>query len=107
MFLENLAIAAKQVGILYILVAVGFICDKTGLFKEKTARLSNDLLFYIITPAVIVTAFMSMDNTPENYRKLLLAFIILFSSVRYSGLITVMLLLDMYAKGSIVESLPS
>lgn len=75
MFLENLAIAAKQVGILYILVAVGFICDKTGLFKEKTARLSNDLLFYIITPAVIVTAFMSMDNTPENYRKLGLAFV--------------------------------
>ena len=74
MFLENLAIAAKQVGILYILVAVGFICDKTGLFKEKTARLSNDLLFYIITPAVIITAFMSMDNTPENYKKLLLAF---------------------------------
>ena len=75
MFLENLAIAAKQVGILYILVAVGFICDKVGLFKEKTARLSNDLLFYIITPAVIVTAFMSMDNTPENYKKLLLAFV--------------------------------
>lgn len=74
MFLENLAIAAKQVGILYILVAVGFICDKTGLFKEKTARLSNDLLFYIITPAVIITAFMSMDNTSENYKKLLLAF---------------------------------
>jgi len=74
-FLQNLAIAAKQVGILYILVAVGFICDKTGLFKEKTARLSNDLLFYIITPAVIVTAFMSMDNTPENYKKLLLAFV--------------------------------
>ncbi len=75
MFLENLAIAAKQVGILYILVAVGFICDKTGLFKEKTARLSNDLLFYIITPAVIVNAFMSMDNTAENYKKLLLAFV--------------------------------
>lgn len=75
MFLENLAIAAKQVSILYILVAVGFVCDKVGLFKEKTARLSNDLLFYIITPAVIITAFMSMDNTPENYKKLLLAFI--------------------------------
>lgn len=75
MFLQNFAIAAKQVGILYILVAVGFICDKTGLFKEKTARLSNDLLFYIITPAVIVTAFMSMDNTAENYQKLLLAFV--------------------------------
>lgn len=73
MFVENLAIAAKQVGILYILVAVGFICDKVGLFKEKAARMSNDLLFYIITPAVIVTSFMSMDNTAENFKKLLMA----------------------------------
>ena len=74
MFLQNLAIAAKQVSILYIIVAVGFICDKVGLYKEKTARLSNDLLFYIITPAVIITAFLSMDNSAENYKKLLLAF---------------------------------
>ncbi len=75
MFLENLAIAAKQVGILYILVAVGFISDKVGLFKEKAARLSNDLLFYIITPAVIVTSFLSMDNTSQNMKKLLSALI--------------------------------
>ncbi len=75
MFLQNLGIAAKQVGILYIIVAVGFICDKVGLYKEKTARLSNDLLFYIITPAVIVTAFLTMDNSAENYKKLLLAFV--------------------------------
>ncbi len=75
MFLENLAIAAKQVGILYILVAVGFICDKTGLFKEKAARLSNDLLFYIITPAVIITSFLSMDNTKENFKKLITSFL--------------------------------
>lgn len=88
MFLQNLAIAAKQVGILYILVAVGFICDKTGLFKEKTARLSNDLLFYIITPAVIITAFMSMDNTPENYKKLFLALVFAVALQIIGALIT-------------------
>ncbi len=75
MFLDNLVMAAKQVGILYILVAVGFICDKVGLFKEKAARLSNDLLFYIITPAVIITSFLSMDNTKENFKKLITAFL--------------------------------
>ncbi len=73
LFLDNLAIAAKQVGILYVLVAVGFICDKVGLFKEKTARMSNDLLFYVITPAVIITSFLSVDNTKDNFIKLLMA----------------------------------
>ncbi len=75
MFAENLIIAAKQVLILYILVAVGFVCDKTGLFKEKAARLSNDLLFYIVTPAVIINSFLSMDNTQENLKKLLTALV--------------------------------
>ena len=65
--------AAKQVSILYILVAVGFICDKTGLYKEKAARMTNDLLFYIITPAVIIQAFLSVESTSENIKKLLLA----------------------------------
>lgn len=89
MFIENLVIAAKQVGILYILVAVGFVCDKVGLFKEKAARLSNDLLFYIITPAVIITSFLSMDNTQENMKKLLTAFIFAFVLQIVAALITI------------------
>ena len=49
MFLDNFLIAAEQVAILYILVAVGFIADRTKLFTEKAARLCTDLMFYIIT----------------------------------------------------------
>lgn len=73
MFLENLLIASKQVGILYVLVAIGFICDKVGIFKEKAAKLSNDLLFYIITPSVIVQSFLTVENTKENVKNLLVA----------------------------------
>lgn len=73
MFLENLLIASKQVGILYVLVAVGFICDKVGIFKEKAAKLSNELLFYVITPAVIVQSFLTVENTKENVKNLLVA----------------------------------
>ena len=73
MFLANMWIVTKQVIILYILVAVGAVCDKTKLFTEKTAKACTDLLFYIIAFCVIVQSFLSMDNTPENTRSLFVA----------------------------------
>lgn len=73
MFLSNIAITAKQVLILYILVAVGAVADKTRLFTEKTAKACTDILFYVITFSVIVQSFLSMDNTAENTRGLLTA----------------------------------
>ena len=73
MFLSNITIAAKQVLILYILVAVGAIADKTRLFTEKTAKACTDILFYVITFSVIVQSFLSMDNTAENTRGLFTA----------------------------------
>ena len=54
MFLQNISIAARQVLILYILVAVGAVADNTKLFTEKTAKACTDLLFYVITFCVIV-----------------------------------------------------
>lgn len=66
MFLDNFLIAAEQVAILYILVAVGFIADRTKLFTEKAARLCTDLMFYIITPAKIVQSFISMEFSRES-----------------------------------------
>lgn len=73
LFLSNCLIAAKQVVILYIIVAVGFAADKLGVFTQKTARASNDLLFYIITPCVIINSFLSTEFTPETAKGLLLA----------------------------------
>lgn len=75
MFLHNVAIAAQQVAILYIIVAVGFICDKTKLYTEKAARLTNDLLFQIVTPAVIIQSFTAMEFNKENFNHLLMSFL--------------------------------
>lgn len=74
-FLQNVQTAAMQVAILYVVVAVGFICDKTGLYTEKAARLTNDLLFYIVTPAIIIQSFTAMTYTPETLKNLLLSFL--------------------------------
>jgi predicted permease len=73
MFLENMKIAASQVGILYIMVIVGVICDKLGLFTEKTGKACTDLLFYVITPAVIINSFFSQEFTHDSAIKLLIA----------------------------------
>lgn len=73
MFLENIRIAAQQVGILYILVLAGVICDKVGIFTEKTGKACTDLLFYLITPGVIVNSFLTQEFTKENGVKLLIA----------------------------------
>lgn len=75
MFLHNVATAAHQVAILYIIVAVGFICDKTKLYTEKAARLTNDLLFQIVTPAVIIQSFTAMEFNKDNLSHLLMSFL--------------------------------
>lgn len=73
MFLENVRITAQQVGILYILVLVGAICDKVGVFTEKTAKACTDLLFYVIAPCVIVRSFLAQEFTKETGLSLLTA----------------------------------
>ncbi len=73
MFLENALITAEQVAVLYIIVAVGFFADKVKLFTEKTAMLCTNLLFYIITPAVIIESFLKIDYDKQTVRELFIA----------------------------------
>lgn len=73
MFFENVKTAAQQVGILYIMVLAGVICDKIGIFTEKTGKACTDLLFYLITPAVIVNSFLTQEFTKDSGIKLLIA----------------------------------
>lgn len=70
MFLQNVIIAGKQVAILYVLVAVGAVCDKIGIYTEKVAKSCTDLLFYIVTPAVIIQSFCTLEYDPETAKRL-------------------------------------
>ena len=65
-FLQNMFTIFEQVMILAIMVTVGFCGDKFGFFTEKAARLANDLLFYVVTPCVIVNSFMKIEYTKES-----------------------------------------
>lgn len=73
MFVKNMLLAGEQVIILYLIAAVGFITDKAGLFTEKTAKKCTDLLFYIVTPAVIIESFLNLEYSRETIKGLFLA----------------------------------
>lgn len=66
LFFQNMGTAASQVFVLYIMVAIGFIADKLHVFTEKTARASNDLLFYVITPCVVINSFLNTSFSKES-----------------------------------------
>ena len=76
LFLSYIPTAFTQVAMLAVLIAVGFTADKCRIYSEKTARATNDLLFYIITPSVIVNAFQKVELTAENGIGFLMAAVI-------------------------------
>lgn len=73
-FLQNMYTVLVQVLILAVLVTVGFFGDRLGFFTEKAARLSNNLLFYVITPCVIVNSFLSIEYSKQNASSFFIAF---------------------------------
>lgn len=66
-------IVATQVFILYIMIFVGFVCCKIGIFTEKAAKLSTDLLFYIVTVSVIINSFLSMEFSKDSASRFLIS----------------------------------
>lgn len=74
MFFQNLISAATQVAVLYVIVAVGFICDKAKIFSEKTARATVNLLLYIITPCTLINSFIQIEMNEDTVKKFFISF---------------------------------
>lgn len=70
MFLNNMLTALTQVTVLMLLAAVGFCTHKGNLYTEKTARLCNGLLFYIVTPSVICHSIIKLERSAETLKLL-------------------------------------
>ena len=56
-FLMNFAAVAEKVGLLFILIAVGFFCQRVKLLTEEANKRMADIVMYIVTPCVIIHAF--------------------------------------------------
>ena len=89
--------AFGQVSILAVLVILGYICDKAGLYTQDTSRRCNDLLFYIITPAVIINSFLNVEFNWESglsFLSALLVFAVFHGVVALLVLLVEWLILD-------------
>lgn len=73
-FLGNLQTVAIQVIILYLIAGVGFVADKTKIFRQSDAKRLVDLIFNLILPFAVVNSFLSMERTPQRIKGLAIAF---------------------------------
>lgn len=48
---------AQQVVILFILIAVGFLCGKVNFLNANAAKKLTDIVLYIVTPCVMIKSF--------------------------------------------------
>ena len=74
MFIENLITAATNVGVLYIIVAVGYICDRMGIYTEETAKKTVNFLLYFVASCTLINSFIKIDATPDTVGKFFTAF---------------------------------
>ena len=58
-FLESFLAVAEKVGLLFILIAVGFICQRIKMLTEEVNKKLADIVMYFVTPCVIINAFAS------------------------------------------------
>ena len=75
--IENMMNVGTQVLILFVIVAVGFICRKVGILTANGIKTISDLVVYIVTPANIIVAF-SKDFKAELLVGLGKAFLVAF-----------------------------
>ena len=62
--LENVILVAKQVGVLFALMAVGFFCNRRRLLDAAAIKGVTELLVLIVTPCVIMHSFIQQTYSP-------------------------------------------
>lgn len=58
-FLDSFLAVAQKVGLLFIIIAIGFLCQRLRLLTEEANKCMADIVMYFVTPCVIVNAFSS------------------------------------------------
>lgn len=63
--LESLLIVAQQVAVLFMLMGIGFACNKTKLLTDVSVKGMVNVLILIVTPCLIVHSFQAHAFKPE------------------------------------------
>lgn len=71
--MELAQVTLQQVGILFILIFLGFFCGKLKIITQEGKQVLSNLLVQIILPAMVLNSYFS-EFDPEVLNNLLLAF---------------------------------
>ena len=63
--LDNLLLVSKQVGVLFVLMAVGCLCNRCRLLNAVAIKGVTGLLMLIVTPCVIIHSFIQQRFSPS------------------------------------------
>lgn len=63
--LESLVLVSKQVGVLFALMAVGFLCNRRRLLDAAAIKGVTNLLVLVVTPCVIMHSFVRQSFAPS------------------------------------------
>lgn len=85
--LNNFLAVASQVLVLFILIAIGYICGKTKLINDDVSKGLSDLVLYFATPAVIINSFLRPFDK-SMFTKLMVAFAIATAFHLVAGVIS-------------------
>ena len=71
LFFDSFLAVSEKVILLFILIALGFICGKTKLLTEEANKCMADIVMYFVTPCVIINAFGSTLYPKEELLEIL------------------------------------
>lgn len=69
--MEIAQIVANQVLVMFLLMAVGVLCDRFGALTPRGVKQMSTILMYIVTPSLIITSYQR-EYTPEGAKSLLI-----------------------------------
>ena len=55
--IDGFLLTVQQVGVLFALMSVGYVCRNKGLFSEAFVKGAVNLLLLIVTPCLIIHVF--------------------------------------------------
>ncbi len=85
-------VTLQQVGILFILIILGFVCGKTGVVTQEGKKILSNLLVTIIMPAMILNSYLSSEFALEVLNNLLLAFAASAGAILFSMAVSFLLI---------------
>jgi len=88
-------VTLQQVGVLFVLIVVGFICGKTRIITSEGKKILSHFLIQAIVPAMIINAYLNMEFNPEVLVNLLQAFGLSAGSILFAMLVSWLILRKM------------